>query len=204
MNLATLSFRDITANEVEMVCQIVKPSFAEHVSPHYFREGRNDFLKTIEPEVIKTRLERGNSIYIAQRGHQVEGVIEFQSDNQILHFYIEPKEIEQGIGRKLFEYALGMRRWITPEIQKITVNASPTAVSLFQALGFRAESEERFINDGRFLPMAYVLEPIKLVLPSTEYKESFIAGNEEFRNSREEYVNISTDFEAYIIYREIE
>ncbi|NLY10710.1 MAG: GNAT family N-acetyltransferase [Firmicutes bacterium] len=33
---------------------------------------------------------------------------------------------------------------MTPEIQKITVNASPTAVSLFQALGFRAESEERF------------------------------------------------------------
>ncbi|NSW92421.1 MAG: GNAT family N-acetyltransferase [Firmicutes bacterium] len=57
------------------------------------------------------------------------------------------------------------------------------------------------MNGIRFIPMVYFLKPVRLVYPSVEYKESFIAANEEYKSMGEAFENIEkleADFVGYI------
>lgn len=73
----------------------------------------------------------------------------------------------------------------------ITGNAAPNAVPAYRAMGFVEQDCEQCINGIRFIPMTYFVKPVKLVYPSVEYMESFIAANEEHRNMGEHFEDVT-------------
>jgi predicted GNAT family N-acyltransferase len=63
----------------------------------------------------------------------------------------------KGIGRKLFETALGHCLAMNPNLQAMDVHSSLFAVPIYEQLGFQRRSGTEVKNGIRFVKMLYVV-----------------------------------------------
>lgn len=115
--------------------------FLEYEAPDYTQEGIEEFYKSIHDENYLSML----SIYGAFSNEELVGVVATRNNGKhIALFFVDGKYHHQGIGKQLFQ---------TVRTDKMTVNSSPYAVSVYCKLGFEATNTEQVVNGLRFTPM---------------------------------------------------
>lgn len=123
--------------------------FSEYEAPEYSKDGIEEFYKSIHDEAYLQQL----SIYGAYLDDILVGVIATRNEgSHIALFFVDGKYHKQGIGRKLFETVKS-----NCKSEKMTVNSSPYAVSIYEKLGFCRMSTEQVVNGIRFYPMELIL-----------------------------------------------
>ena len=154
-----IKFREISTGEEFEACQLVIECFNEFVAPGYDNEGVKEFLKYVNPNLMKERLTKDNFILVAIDSEVIIGMIEVRSNNHISLLYVKKQYHRRGIARRLIKLAIDKCRQVDSKIDEIDVNSSPYAVKIYERLGFIKTNTEQLSNGIRFIPM-------KLKLPS--------------------------------------
>lgn len=133
--------RKLDNEDQQKVLSLVWKVFLEYEAPDYTQEGIEEFYKSIHDENYLSML----SIYGAFSNEELVGVIATRNNGKhIALFFVDGKYHHQGIGKQLFQ---------TVRTDKMTVNSSPYAVSVYCKLGFEAANTEQVVNGLRFTPM---------------------------------------------------
>lgn len=140
-----MQIRRIEADEADRAFQLVMSVFMEYEAPDYSEQGVESFKSSVFSDEYRAML----TIYGAFEGNELQGVIATRSEGRhIALFFVDGKQHNQGIGRKLFEE---VKRQCKAE--KMTVNSSPFAVRIYEKLGFKKTSDEQTVDGIRFTPM---------------------------------------------------
>ena len=137
--------REIKREEIEKALCLVWKVFQEYEAPDYTKEGVEEFYKSIHDESYLSRL----CWYGAFVQSELVGVIATRNEGtHIALFFVNGKYHRQGIGKQLFQTIKSKNNE-----NKMTVNSSPYAVSIYHKLGFKDTDIEQAVNGLRFTPM---------------------------------------------------
>ncbi len=142
--MSKLLIKQLNNNEIENALSLAWKVFMEYEAPDYTQEGIDEFYKSIHDEKFLSML----SLYGAFSDDELVGVIATRSNGKhIALFFVDGKYHRQGIGKQLLKAV---------QTNKMTVNSSPYAVSIYRKLGFESTDTERVVNGLRFTPMRLV------------------------------------------------
>lgn len=141
--------RTMLAGEEAAVSRLVLATFMKHVAPAFSGDGVAEFRKYANPDAMAERGEEGNIVLVAEDGQKLVGMIEIRDSQHICFFFTEHEYQNKGIGAQLLEEA---ERLCTGS-DSMTVNSSPNAVKIYEAMGFSATGPEQTKNGIRFIPM---------------------------------------------------
>jgi GNAT superfamily N-acetyltransferase len=154
----TFSIRPMQPGEETQVYELVMRVFDEYVAPDFPPEGVEEFLKFIQPDVLRHRSATDSIALLATLDDEVVGVIELRDLQHISLYFVDQAYMGQGIGRDLWRQALAICRRERPDLSHISVNASLYAVPVYERLGFRQWKPEQVVKGIRFVPMAFTLK----------------------------------------------
>jgi GNAT superfamily N-acetyltransferase len=152
-----ISIREMQSGEEDTVSSLIREGFFEFISPLYSEEGREEFLKYIDPGAIRERNRNNHVLYVAddRRQNRIAGIIEIRNFNHISLLFVEKQYQRRGVGRSLLNRAKELCS--AQSVHEITVNASTNAVLAYEAFGFRISGEEKETNGIRYVPMTLIL-----------------------------------------------
>lgn len=140
-----ISIRELEQEEISKAQCLVWRVFQEYEAPDYTKEGTKEFYKSIHNESYLSKLR----MYGAFAHGEIVGVIATRNKGtHIALFFVDGKYHRQGIGKQLFQAVRAQH-----PSDKMTVNSSPYAVSVYHRLGFHNTDSEQVINGLRFTPM---------------------------------------------------
>ena len=149
----SIEYGPLQAGEERAVIEMVLSSFAAAVAPLYSTRGVAEFKKYASLKEMAFRSRCAHFVCVARRGRDPVGMIEIRDHRHISMFFVKSTCQQMGIGRQLLSYALNRCMQKNPDLEAITVNASPNAVPAYQHLGFSPNPPEKIINGIRYIPM---------------------------------------------------
>ena len=141
-----------TGQEIQ-IFNLIVTVFDEFVAPYFLEQGRDEFLKYIDPKALTERSKSNPLNIVAIQNQNPIGYIEFRDDNHVSLFFVAKEFQRKGIGKELLRRSVDQCLQKKPNLQKITVNASPKSVPAYKKMGFSAEGYEQIKNGIRFAPM---------------------------------------------------
>lgn len=141
-----IMIKRLSGREITAALDLAWTVFLDCIEPDLSQEGINEFHRFVT-EVWK---KAGMVFYGAFDGDRIIGMMGLRPHRHISLFFVEKARQGKGIGRSLFERVksdLGGR--------VMTVNSAPSAVDVYQALGFTKLAEESTTNGIRHTPMRY-------------------------------------------------
>lgn len=140
-----MNIKKLDKQNTEEALLLVRRVFNTFESPDYSEEGVEEFHRSISDKDYLAQL----TVYGVFINNRITGVIASRNGgSHIALFFVEGKFHRQGIGKKLFEELLKDCR-----SDRITVNSSPYAVSVYKKLGFKCTDKEQTVKGIRFAPM---------------------------------------------------
>ena len=143
--------------EESAVVDLVLKVFYEFVAPHYSNEGVEEFRRFVRADALADRLKNGNLVILAKSDRKIIGVIEMRENSHIALLFVKKSFQRKGIAKDLLLRSIGICKKRKPDLQKITVNSSPNAFTVYQKIGFKGVEDEKVINGIRFIPMELIL-----------------------------------------------
>lgn len=131
-------------SRIQEAMDLVWETFLKFEAPEYSEEGILTFHDYIRNKNEIDSLD----VFGAEIDDSVVGVLAMREDHISL-FFVKEEVQKQGIGRALWDFFLAQSR-----AEKITVNASPYAVPIYERLGFQAVDDEQLSDGIRYTPMA--------------------------------------------------
>ena len=125
--------------------------FSEHESPLFVPQASLEYKKKID----ETREKNDIVFYAALENDKVVGVLGMRENNHIGYFYIHTEYHRRGIGKSLFKLMQN-----DYERKVFTVNAMPTGVNAYSALGFEQMGELENRSGIITTPMRYRVKNI--------------------------------------------
>jgi GNAT superfamily N-acetyltransferase len=116
-------------------------------------EDAQRFFASLEPFAIERRMEESARRYIvAEVEGKVVGMIMTRDNNYISQFFVVESYQGQGIGAKLWQFALS-RAVAAGGTGQFTVDSSFIAQPVYEKLGFSAVGEPTIQNGFKFISM---------------------------------------------------
>ena len=95
---------------------------------------------------------------VAKSSDKIVGSITVRNNFHVSIFFVDPPEMNKGIGRALFEHAVSICREKKEDVHEIEVNSSPWAVPVYGKLGFVPDGPEKENNGMRYIRMTMTLK----------------------------------------------
>jgi len=149
--------RPATDSDLDAVSQLAIRVFKEFVAPFYAQEGRDEFHRYAQAEMILERHGREHRTLIAELEGHLIGMAHLRHSNHLAMLFIASGYQRSGVGRRLLDAAVDMALRHDSSTTRITVNSSPNAVEAYRRLGFCPTGPEQTERGIRFLPMALEL-----------------------------------------------
>ena len=146
-------YRPMNPGEEEAVCGLVARVFGEFVGQGYSEEGRQEFLKYVQPDILLARSAAGHVILLAIVDGENVGMIEMRGPDHVSLLFVEPRHHRRGIARGLLQHVLDLSLHDKPDLREVSVNSSPYAVPAYERLGFRCIGPSEVKNGIEFVPM---------------------------------------------------
>jgi GNAT superfamily N-acetyltransferase len=121
-------------------------------------EGADQFLASIQPEVIAANIGAGNYRYqVAHLGDTLAGVVALRDNTHLFSLYVARNAHGQGIGRRLWQAAReeALQRG---NPGSFTVNSSTYAEQMYLGWGFQPTDTAQENHGIRYIPMRLELQ----------------------------------------------
>ena len=142
-----MEIRPLREHELPQALALVWRVFLEFEAPEYPAEGVEEFRRSIADPAYLSQLR----CYGAFAQDTLLGVMATRcAGSHVALFFVDAAHHHRGIGKALFARA----RKDCPQ-GRMTVNAAPYAVGVYEHLGFRATDQEQITNWLRYTPMEY-------------------------------------------------
>lgn len=150
-----IPIRPLRIDEVTVAVDLVVGSFQDSVAPLYGPDGIGQFLRYMQPDGLARRLSQNHVVLVAcdYKGRLV-GLVEVRDHRHISLLFVETRLQRGGLGRRLVEAATDACRAARPDLDTITVHASPNSVGAYERFGFTPTGPEQETNGIRFVSMA--------------------------------------------------
>jgi GNAT superfamily N-acetyltransferase len=148
-----LEIRPIKPGEEQAVHELVVRVFESEIAPLYSAEGICTFLDFIKPDNLKRLLSESMDILVADNDVEFAGMTAVRDRCHISLLFVASEFQSRGVARLLLHSAINLCRANNPDIDCITVNASPNSVSFYRHVGFTAVDHELVRNGIRYTPM---------------------------------------------------
>ena len=148
--------RLIRRGEEEETYSMIERGFNAFVRDDFSKEGVDEFHRAIRDMVFNHPL--GHFIMVAESPDGIVGMIDVKDDCHISIFFVEPSQMNQGIGRILLDHAVTLCRERKVDLSEIEVHSSPWAVPVYGKLGFQATEPEQENCGIRYTRMVKKLE----------------------------------------------
>ncbi len=146
-------YRDMQPDEESEVSGLIARVFNEFIAPGYTEEGRQEFLRYMQPEALLERMQAGNATLVACVDSQIVGILQLRDSSHISMLFVDKAFQGQGISRELLNRAIALARQHDPNVSQMTLNSSPYALPIYEKLGFHPTAPEQIHNGIRFTPM---------------------------------------------------
>ena len=151
-----MQIREMYRGEEAGAMELVKEVFTKFVAPDFVPLGIKQFMKYIEPRVLKRRLLTGDyTVFLAQDEGRVAGVLELRDYEHISLLFVAENYQGKGLARSLFNHIRIRIAVGHPGQRVISVNASPNAIQTYEKLGFNQTGAEQEVSGIRFIPMEF-------------------------------------------------
>lgn len=148
-----MDIRQFNEQEIQIALQLARDVFMQDVAPGYPPEGVDEFQRFTEYENILGLIRSGEMyMFGALRDGGICGMIAVKGNGHISLFFVRKEFQGKGIGKMLFQTVYNFCA-AQLRVNRLTVNASPGAVPIYQKLGMRQSKEEQAVNGIRFIPM---------------------------------------------------
>jgi len=135
------------------VSDLVLRVFDEFVADQFSRTGVQEFQSYADPCLLILRSRWNHFVLLAAAEKEIAGMIEMRDDGHVTLFFVEGRFQGSGVGGELLRRSLSICMRVDPEMSAATVNSAPSAVKIYERLGFRRAGPERTENQIRFAPM---------------------------------------------------
>ncbi len=139
------------------VTQLVTKLFNQFEAPEYSTEGVNNFLRYVDVDAFRKRMNTNHFALVSRKGETIVGVIEVRNNDHICLLFVDAAYHQQGIGKTLLKTAIARCGKSNPKLKEITVNSSPFAVPIYRRFGFVAIGGEKLQEGIRYIPMTLSL-----------------------------------------------
>ena len=163
MNKNGAVYRAARLGEETSVSNLVARSFNEFIAPEFSEEGVDEFFKYANPRSLKKRSEDSHFVLVAEADGEIAGMIEVREMKHVSMLFVDKAHHRKGIGKALFQLALGRIMSEEPLPERVTVHSSRFAVPFYENLGFTKTSEEKIIYGVIHIPMALTLPQGKIL-----------------------------------------
>ncbi len=144
-----MHIQELTPEAMPEAQRLIWETFTAFEAPDYSQTGIDTFNKCLYDAEFLAQL----TFYGAYRNVTLVGVLATRSGgSHISMFFVKSDCQRRGVGRRLFQHML--KKMPTG---KITVNASPYAVGIYEKLGFRSTDTEQLKDGIRYTPMEYTI-----------------------------------------------
>jgi len=154
-----IRIRDLDESDINKAYRLVSSVFDEFVAPLYSDEGVEEFNRFINPTNLIERLRTDSLILVAEIESEIIGVIGFRDWSHIFLLFIKGDYQGKGIANLLLNESLKRCKSGNHNLENVTVNSSPNAVTAYERMGFIATSKEQLTKGICFVPM--VLDLVK-------------------------------------------
>jgi len=151
--MAETRYRGMQPGDEGPAGELVGRVFEAQVAPWFSAEGVAEFLRYVEPEAWRQRLEARPPAFVAEQGEELVGVIEGRGPGHISLLFVAGDEQRQGLGRELVRLIVEEFRRRLPGLGSVEVHASPNAVGAYEQFGFGTRAPEQVVDGIRFIPM---------------------------------------------------
>lgn len=149
--------RELQPSETGTALELAWRVFLSFEAPDYSPEGVAEFRKSLDDSDFVARLR----FFGAWEADRLIGVLATRNNGgHIALFFVDEAFQRQGIGRSLFTYASLLNPY-----DRMTVNASPYAVPVYQRLGFVETMPEQVTNGLRYTPMTLSISRADTLCP---------------------------------------
>lgn len=148
-----MNIRKIEAQELLAALHLASEVFGEDVAPTYTEEGAAQFYDFISYTSFLEKFENKEvTLFGAYEGVQICGMIALTNSGHICLFFVRKAFQRHGLGKALYQTAIAyVQREL--HVAKITVNATPQSVEIYEHLGFGKVAEEQEQDGIRYVPM---------------------------------------------------
>ena len=146
-----------TAAEAKAIGELVLRVFTEFVADAYTQQGVREITDYVRPEAIRRRMAGDFFILTARTDNDLVGVIEVKEHRHISLLFVDKRMHRKGVGRELVHHAVARCREENPDLQAVTIQSAPRAVTAYEHLGFRQTGEQRVENGRVYVPMVLPL-----------------------------------------------
>jgi predicted GNAT family N-acyltransferase len=136
---------------------LVREVFDQCLAEDFSEEGRAEFMRCIEPEAIRQRLDGGAMALVACVGDRIVGMIEMRDTKHICLCFTATEHQGKGIGKRLLKEAIDRCRKLNSGIEEVTVNSSRYSLNIYRRWGFVETADEQEKKGIRFIPMSLKL-----------------------------------------------
>lgn len=149
-----MKIETISINEFTKAGIMIREVFDEFIASDFNENSIIHFYGIIEYQSIKDRFERGNIISITKKKNDITGYIEMTNLNHIYLLFVKKEFQKTGIGRALVNSCIDKLKKSDPDMKKITVNSTFSAVKMYERLGFVKITDYQFKNGITSFPMS--------------------------------------------------
>lgn len=141
--------RPVVDADFPALAQLLHASACAFITPAMAPEVAATFLRENDETALLAYRERGHVFTVAEIAGDVAGYIAIRPPTHLFHLFVDARWHRRGVGRALWEAAL-----VTAGTSShFTVNSSPYAVPVYEALGFRCDGAAQSRNGVQFQPM---------------------------------------------------
>jgi GNAT superfamily N-acetyltransferase len=128
--MESVKVREMVAAEAPLVADLVARVFAEHVAPLYGPEGVAEFQRYASSAALGVRMASGHLVLVAEAGSgHIVGAAEVREARHLSMFFVESASQKRGVGKELLAAIIRRCREARPDLEELTVHASPNSVS---------------------------------------------------------------------------
>ena len=147
-----MEFRAGSPADAEAIADLIA-SFQSELTDDPSGEGAEEYLASVSLQAEREYLASERYRYLlAYSDSQFAGFIAIRDGSHLFHLFVERSHQRRGIGRRLWERALG-QLCAAGNDGCFTVNSSLSAVPVYQAFGFVPAGSIQSMHGISFLPM---------------------------------------------------
>ncbi len=149
----------MTQSDATAVSALVTQVFDTAIAPLYESAGVDEFHTYASPEAIGNRAKQNHLVLLAQSDSEIVAVAEVRDNSHLSMFFVAESFQRIGLGRELLRRLIATCLATQPDLEAITVHASPNSIGAYERLGFVPTDDEQTVNGIRSTPMVLPLAP---------------------------------------------
>jgi len=153
----TITIRFATPDDAAAISALIV-DLQPHLTIAPDGEGAEQFMASIQPEVIAANLKAENYRYqLAHAGETLAGVVAVRDNTHLFNLYVAKEFQAQGLGRMLW-HAAREDALVRGNPGRFTVNSSTYAEQVYLRWGFMPTAPAQEMHGLRYIPMRLAAE----------------------------------------------